>query len=167
MSAGPTAAPVAGRPALQQAGAWRRVRLPVLAATSAALLTVGSLVMLAAAILTLFLARRFYAGLIGRWIGRAVLRLWGVRHVVRRTEPFPQRQVVYVSNHTSTLDIFLLVALGLPLARAVHAASGAPARLLGRDDLGALRPGAPAHVAVLDDALQVTRTLVGGVQAWP
>jgi N-acetylglucosamine-6-phosphate deacetylase len=29
-----------------------------------------------------------------------------------------------------------------------------------------LRPGAPAHLAVLDDALQVVRTLVGGVEAF-
>ena len=33
--------------------------------------------------------------------------------------------------------------------------AGPPAR---RDDLGALRPGAPAHVAVVDDELQVLRT---------
>ena len=55
-----------------------------------------------------------------------------------------------------------LVDAGAPLAAAVHAASTAPAQLLGRPDLGTLRPGAPAHVAVLDDALHVTRTLVAG-----
>src|SRR5918996_6439713 len=59
-----------------------------------------------------------------------------------------------------------LVASGASLADAVHAASAAPARLLGRDDLGGLRPGAPAHVAVLDDGLRVVRTLVGGVEAF-
>ena len=59
-----------------------------------------------------------------------------------------------------------LVASGASLTDAVHAASAAPARLLGRNDLGDLRPGAPAHVAVLDDALQVVRTLVGGVEAF-
>ena len=31
--------------------------------------------------------------------------------------PFPARQSVYISNHTSTLDVFILVALGLPNAR--------------------------------------------------
>jgi N-acetylglucosamine-6-phosphate deacetylase len=59
-----------------------------------------------------------------------------------------------------------LVASGASLADAVQAASAAPARLLGRDDLGALRPGAPAHVAVLDEELRVVRTLVGGVEAF-
>jgi N-acetylglucosamine-6-phosphate deacetylase len=59
-----------------------------------------------------------------------------------------------------------LVASGASLAEALHAASAAPARLLGRDDLGALRPGAPAHVAVLDEELRVVRTVVGGVEAF-
>lgn len=59
-----------------------------------------------------------------------------------------------------------LVACGASLADAVHAASAAPARLLGRDDLGALRPGAPAHLTVLDEELRVVRTLVGGVEAY-
>jgi N-acetylglucosamine-6-phosphate deacetylase len=59
-----------------------------------------------------------------------------------------------------------LVECGAELPDAVHAASTAPAALLGRDDLGALRPGAPASLAVLDDELQVTRTLVRGAEAF-
>ena len=58
-----------------------------------------------------------------------------------------------------------LVACGADWTRAVHAASTAPARLMGRDDLGRLEPGAPAHVTVLDDDLRVLRTLVGGREA--
>lgn len=57
-----------------------------------------------------------------------------------------------------------LAALGVPLTEAVAAASTVPARLLGRADLGVLRPGLPADVVVLDDALQVTRTLVAGAE---
>jgi N-acetylglucosamine-6-phosphate deacetylase len=56
--------------------------------------------------------------------------------------------------------------VGLHSAHAVHAAATAPALLLGRDDLGVLRPGAPAHVAVLDEDLRVVRTVVGGVEAF-
>jgi N-acetylglucosamine-6-phosphate deacetylase len=59
-----------------------------------------------------------------------------------------------------------LVASGARLPDAVHAASGAPARLIGRDDLGELRPGGPAHLAVLDDELRVRRTFVGGVEGF-
>jgi N-acetylglucosamine-6-phosphate deacetylase len=60
-----------------------------------------------------------------------------------------------------------LVASGAQLAAAAHAASTAPARLLGRNDLGVLRPGVTANVAVLDDRLEVERTLVGGVEVFP
>jgi N-acetylglucosamine-6-phosphate deacetylase len=60
-----------------------------------------------------------------------------------------------------------LVALGLPLARAVHACSTAPAALLGRQgELGTLRPGAAADVAVLDEELRVVRTLNGGQETF-
>ena len=58
-----------------------------------------------------------------------------------------------------------LVASGADWADAVHAASTAPARLLGRDDLGQLGPGRPAHVTVLDDELRVLRTIVSGREA--
>ena len=59
-----------------------------------------------------------------------------------------------------------LVRIGASLAAAVHAASAAPARLIGREDLGALRPGAAANLTVLDGELRPLRTLVGGVEAF-
>jgi N-acetylglucosamine-6-phosphate deacetylase len=59
-----------------------------------------------------------------------------------------------------------LVASGAALADAVHAASTAPARLLGRDDLGALRPGVAANIAVLNEELEVERTVVAGREAF-
>jgi N-acetylglucosamine-6-phosphate deacetylase len=67
-----------------------------------------------------------------------------------------------------TMDVALrnLVASGASLEAAAHATSTAPARLLGRDDLGALRPGAPAHVAVVDDDLEVLRTVIAGAEAF-
>jgi N-acetylglucosamine-6-phosphate deacetylase len=59
-----------------------------------------------------------------------------------------------------------LVRSGAPLADAMHAASTAPARLLGRDDLGVLRPGVAANIAVLNDELEVERTVVSGNEAF-
>jgi N-acetylglucosamine-6-phosphate deacetylase len=59
-----------------------------------------------------------------------------------------------------------LVGCGASLAAAAGAASVVPARMLGRRDLGALRPGGPADVAVLDDELQVARTVVRGREAF-
>jgi N-acetylglucosamine-6-phosphate deacetylase len=57
-----------------------------------------------------------------------------------------------------------LVAQGASLEAAVHAASRAPALLIGRPDLGRIAVGHPADIAVLDDELRVTRTFVGGTE---
>jgi N-acetylglucosamine-6-phosphate deacetylase len=55
-----------------------------------------------------------------------------------------------------------LHALGAPLVQAVDAASRVPARVLGRHDIGTLRPGSRADVVVLDDRLEVSRVLLSG-----
>jgi N-acetylglucosamine-6-phosphate deacetylase len=55
-----------------------------------------------------------------------------------------------------------LVAVDVSLERALEAATSVPARLLGDPTVGRLAPGGPADVVVLDDALEVVRTLVGG-----
>jgi 1-acyl-sn-glycerol-3-phosphate acyltransferase len=92
--------------------------LRVAAQTAAllSLLTLGSLVMLAVALLTLFRLRRLYAAL-AALIGRAVLRVWGVRVELAGALPFPRAQTIYVSNHTSSVDVFVLIALHLPNTR--------------------------------------------------
>jgi N-acetylglucosamine-6-phosphate deacetylase len=63
---------------------------------------------------------------------------------------------------TMDLAVRNLMALGVGLADAVGAASAVPARLMGRPDLATLHPGTPADIAVLDDDVQVVRTLVAG-----
>jgi 1-acyl-sn-glycerol-3-phosphate acyltransferase len=88
-----------------------------LLAVSAMLLTVVAVAMLAVAVVTLFRARRLYSEVMTAWLGRAMLALWGVRCIVHRTEAWPSTQVVYVSNHSSTLDVFALIALALPRTR--------------------------------------------------
>ena len=55
-----------------------------------------------------------------------------------------------------------LHALGIGLEDAVGAATIVPARILGRDDLGVLEPGAPADVVVLDDRLDIVHVICGG-----
>ena len=83
---------------------------------SGLMITGMALAVLVVGALTLFRVRRLYAGM-ARVLARAVLLVYGVRlRVVGRT-PFPHRQAVYISNHTSTLDLFVLVALGLPNCR--------------------------------------------------
>ena len=59
-----------------------------------------------------------------------------------------------------------MVALGFEPARAIAAATSAPAALMRRDDLGRLEPGSRADVCVLDDSFRATRTLVGGFESF-
>jgi 1-acyl-sn-glycerol-3-phosphate acyltransferase len=80
-------------------------------------MTIGALVMLVAAVLTGFRLRRFYSETMAMRLGRMTLRLWGIRMVVHQQQPFPAGQTIYISNHTSTIDLFVLIALGLPNAR--------------------------------------------------
>jgi 1-acyl-sn-glycerol-3-phosphate acyltransferase len=73
--------------------------------------------MLCVALATAFQLRSFYSERIAGPIGRILLWIFGVRFVVHgRVAPLT-RQVVYVSNHTSTIDMFVLIALGLPNTR--------------------------------------------------
>jgi 1-acyl-sn-glycerol-3-phosphate acyltransferase len=93
------------------------VKTRLRAAATLLFMTVGALVMLALAIPTLFMARRFYSEVMARWLGATVLRIWGVRYRVHGAPESESVQTIYVSNHTSTLDVFLLIALGLPRTR--------------------------------------------------
>ncbi|MBE0619922.1 MAG: 1-acyl-sn-glycerol-3-phosphate acyltransferase [Burkholderiales bacterium] len=81
------------------------------------LLTACAAVMTVVATLTLFQCRRLYSRRLATPCGRLVLRLWGIRMLVHQDAPFPLRQTVFISNHTSTADLFALVALGLPNVR--------------------------------------------------
>lgn len=95
----------------------KRARAALRIAASFGVLTIGALVMLLAAIPTLGLARRFYSEAIGQWIGKAMLGLSGIRYRVHGSPQSPDRQTIYISNHTSTLDVFILIALALPRTR--------------------------------------------------
>jgi N-acetylglucosamine-6-phosphate deacetylase len=71
-----------------------------------------------------------------------------------------------LAGGTTPMDAALrnVVGLGVPLARAVHAVTAAPARAIGRSDLGRLVPGVLADVTILDDALEVRGVLVAGAE---
>jgi 1-acyl-sn-glycerol-3-phosphate acyltransferase len=81
------------------------------------LLSAGAILMLALATLTVFRRRRLYSERIATPLGRMILRLWGIRYVVHGRSAIPPGQVVYISNHASTIDMFVLIALGLPNTR--------------------------------------------------
>ena len=103
----------------------RRSRLPLLAKIRQRLVLIlalllicfGAILMLLVAVLTLFQARRFYAEVMGKNLARIALWLHGVKLVVHRDGPWPKEQVVYISNHTSSLDVLVIIALGLPNCR--------------------------------------------------
>jgi 1-acyl-sn-glycerol-3-phosphate acyltransferase len=77
----------------------------------------AAVVMLAASLVTLFQMRRFCVEGVCGGFARLLLRWIGVRLIVHREAPWPSTQTVYVSNHTSALDVFVLLALGLPNTR--------------------------------------------------
>jgi 1-acyl-sn-glycerol-3-phosphate acyltransferase len=84
-------------------------------AASGAIVTLAAAVMLPIGAATAFRARRLYSWM-ARYVSLAVLRLNGIGMRVHGPA-FPRGQTIYVSNHTSTLDLFVLVALGLPNCR--------------------------------------------------
>jgi putative phosphoserine phosphatase/1-acylglycerol-3-phosphate O-acyltransferase len=94
----------------------RLLRARVLAITGGMLMCIGALAILAIGLVTAFRARRLYAAC-ATALSRTILRLYGVDLEVHGAPPWPSGQNVYVSNHTSTLDLFVLVALGLPNTR--------------------------------------------------
>jgi 1-acyl-sn-glycerol-3-phosphate acyltransferase len=94
----------------------RVLRARVLAVTAGLLMSSGALVMLALGVVTAFRARRLYAACAVA-LSRMILWLYGIDLQIHGAPPWPTGQHVYVSNHTSTLDVFVLVALGLPDTR--------------------------------------------------
>ena len=93
-----------------------RTRVVTLTVISGALMTAAALALVPVAGLTLCRARRLYTR-VATLAARGVLRIWSIRLVVHQDEPFPVAQTVYVANHSSTIDLFVLVALGLPNTR--------------------------------------------------
>ncbi len=94
-----------------------RIRFGVQVIAAMVVMTLGAIVMAMVALATGFRLRRFYSESIAAGLGRLVLAIFGVRFVVHRDSPYPHGQAVYISNHTSTIDVFVLVAMGLPNAR--------------------------------------------------
>jgi 1-acyl-sn-glycerol-3-phosphate acyltransferase len=94
----------------------RVFRARALAVCAGVLMCATAALMVPLGLLTAFRARRLYAAC-ATAASRAILRLYGIRMEVHGAPPWPPAQTIYVSNHTSTLDIFILVALGMPNTR--------------------------------------------------
>lgn len=94
----------------------RDPRTVILATFSGLFITAAALAALPLAVVTLFRTRRLYARYC-TGVARTVLRIWSLRVRVHGRPQDGARQVVYISNHSSTIDLFVLVALGLPNTR--------------------------------------------------
>lgn len=94
-----------------------RLRTLALIAFGFVFSTLGALFMLLVAAVTLFQARRLYSEVIAKRMGQFALWMCGVRMVIHREQPWPEEQTIYISNHTSTLDVFVIIAMGLPNSR--------------------------------------------------
>jgi N-acetylglucosamine-6-phosphate deacetylase len=95
-------------------------------------------------------------------LGDGTYRL-GDRHVdVRDGEARLDDGTLAGSVLTMDAAVRNLVEVGVEPRDAITAATGVPAGLISRHELGTLRPGTPADVVVLDDDLEVRRTLVAG-----
>lgn len=94
----------------------RDPRTVALATISGLFITAAALAALPLAFVTLFQTRRLYARY-SACVARCVLRIWGLQILGHGHPQDGARQVVYISNHSSTIDLFVLVALGLPNTR--------------------------------------------------
>ena len=96
-------------------GARRAVLIARLTAAGL-VFTAGAIAVLPFAAVTLCRARHGYAAW-ARVLARLGLWICGVHVRIHRDGPWPAGQVVYISNHPSSLDLFALVALGMPNTR--------------------------------------------------
>lgn len=99
-------------------------------------------------------------------LGEGTPTLGGNRVVVSRGAARRADDLLAGSTVTLIEAVRNLVAAGATLAEGLEAASAVPARVLGWGDVGRLTPGARADVIVLDDALEIVRTLVDGDTRW-
>jgi 1-acyl-sn-glycerol-3-phosphate acyltransferase len=89
----------------------------VLRASAASVIAIGTACLLVTVgLATAFRARQLYSAIV-RHAARAVLAFYGITLRVHHADRLRHAQTIYISNHTSTLDIFVLVAMGLPNCR--------------------------------------------------
>ena len=94
---------------------WCRLLLQIVAGFT--VMTVGSVVTLLVAVVTLFQARDFYASCIIAPTARIALWIGGIKFVVHDKQYLSRTQTVYIANHSTTLDVFILTAMRLPNTR--------------------------------------------------
>ena len=82
------------------------------------LMSCCALILLLLHVVTLGKARHFGMNVVARGFSRFVLWCCGIRVNGPPVESWSTEPVIYIANHTSTLDFFIVTALGLPNMRA-------------------------------------------------
>ncbi len=81
----------------------------------------GAIIMLLVAVVTLFQSRRFCSEVIARMMGKIAVRISGLTVLLtpEMAERLRQedRSVIYIANHTDTVDLFVVISLGLQNTR--------------------------------------------------
>ncbi|MBV6506056.1 MAG: 1-acyl-sn-glycerol-3-phosphate acyltransferase [Syntrophorhabdaceae bacterium] len=95
------------------------LRMIFLTAATVLTMTLGMILMTLCSIVTLGQAQNFMTQFFSKSIGRVVLFFAGVKVKFDRLGAPVQRPAIYISNHSSTLDIFLIIVMGLPKVRYV------------------------------------------------
>lgn len=90
-----------------------------LAAVTILLLAITSVVVTFFIIISFGRAQNFLIENVGPILGKSVLRLAGIRFIIDDLRGDFKGPAVYISNHSSTLDLFILVGLGLDCVRFV------------------------------------------------
>ena len=98
---------------------FAQLRVVYIACTTILTMTLGMLIVVLLSVLTLGQAQSWITKHMGRAIGYMVLWFAGVKLKIEQLGPAVNRPAIYISNHSSTLDIFIIVALGLPAVRFV------------------------------------------------
>jgi N-acetylglucosamine-6-phosphate deacetylase len=97
-------------------------------------------------------------------VGDGSYRLGGVE--VKVVDGIARRAGVLAGSTVTMVEsIRNLVRLGASLEAALSAATEVPARIVGRHDVGRLRPGARADLVVVDDNLEIVRVVAAGKDA--
>lgn len=95
------------------------LRMTVIAILAIVTLILVMIAVFVTSVVTLGKAKNFIVKKYGGLMGRTILRLAGVRLKVEYAGGEVDQPAVYIANHSSTLDMFVLVALGLPRIRFV------------------------------------------------
>jgi N-acetylglucosamine-6-phosphate deacetylase len=97
-------------------------------------------------------------------VGDGCYRLGGVE--VNVVGGIARRDGVLAGSTVTMIEsVRNLVQLGASLEAALSAASEVPARIVGRDDVGRLWPGARADLVVVDDNVEIVRVVIAGREA--